>query len=94
MYQGDGKECMINDARTGRYDDVLQHLNNGVPVDGVDQYGETSLKWAARNGNYNICQLLLDRGAVADREDYGGWTALQVSIFLYSTFRVVLETFL
>ena len=42
---------------------VKEALDNGSPVDEIDDVGRTALWFACKHGENDICQLLLDRGA-------------------------------
>jgi hypothetical protein len=43
---------------------------------GGEEYGDTCLKIAARNGHLDICRLLIDKGAQLEAKDWMGWTPL------------------
>ena len=48
-----------------------------INPDRPDNYGETPISWAARNGQDGVVQLLLEQeDAIPDRPDYGGQTPL------------------
>lgn len=50
-------------AQHGHVDRVRAHLDAGVNVNERDHEGVTPLHWAAINGHYDCCTLLLARGA-------------------------------
>lgn len=37
--------------------------------------------WAAKNGNNQIVELLIENGANMDLQDFGGWTALMHAVY-------------
>ena len=44
-----------------------------------DQRGETPLHWAAWNGHFHVCKLILDNTGVKNPEDNIGWTPLHAA---------------
>ena len=49
-----------------QYNVTVMLLDAGALVNAVDQYDETALHLAARHGLYDMCKLLLSRGAALD----------------------------
>jgi uncharacterized protein len=58
---------------------VTQLLDKGASVDEADDRGRTALMIAAERGHEAIADLLIARGAAADRRDRGGLTALDLT---------------
>ena len=54
---------LIDSARYGDSDDVVEALQNSADVNAVDSAGRTALHMAAANGHSAIVQRLLDAGA-------------------------------
>ena len=55
---------------------LLHWLNNGVPVDAIDESGKTPLHWAAINNNEAVTWTLISNGATVNTADYSGHTPL------------------
>jgi hypothetical protein len=53
---------------------VLYHTV-GVPVDFIDQQGNTPLHYAAKYGHLELCRTLIERGAFAGKKNDQGQTA-------------------
>ena len=72
---------MVSAALKGRYGDVRKFLDSGVPVDSIGNgaRGYTPLHMAAVKGHYDICKLLIDRGATVDKANCNGFTALHMA---------------
>ncbi|KAK3603757.1 hypothetical protein CHS0354_023371 [Potamilus streckersoni] len=64
-------------AVNGLLDEVTQMLAEGTDPNATDSFGYTALHYAARNGHYAVCELLLQRGANPDiKTKSGGITSL------------------
>lgn len=63
-------------AHSGIEDRVCKLLRHGVDVDPVDEYGETPLMEACKQGHMMSCDALIRTGAKLDRRDKKGWSAL------------------
>lgn len=65
-----------------------------IPLDAVDNEGNTALHYAATEGNLGIIQILLDHGASASIKNKAQWTPIQYSstmvVELYFTKMVVI----
>ncbi len=55
---------------------IRRQLQNGVPVDALDEDGRTILMLAARGGHRRTCKFLLEVGARVDLRDASGVDAL------------------
>ena len=69
-------EMALNDGRSAA---VLKSLNNGVPVDLITSRGETLLFGAVRQGNRDLVEGLLARGANVNARGDSGSTPLWVA---------------
>lgn len=56
-------------AERGDRDEVRRLLDDGVPVDALDESDETALHGAAAFGHAEVLRLLLARGAAVDQTD-------------------------
>jgi hypothetical protein len=54
-------------------------LNQGVSVNAVNEDGWTALMKAVYEGNADLVQLLIARGAAVDKQENAGWTALMMA---------------
>ena len=63
-------------ARHGETERLLEHLDEGVPVDLADGSGNTLLMLAASYGHVATVTALLDRGADVDRLNEEGQSPL------------------
>jgi ankyrin repeat protein len=59
----DRKMDLVSAVRSQGFDAVRLLLESGADADQADDYGWTPLCWAAAQGNVEIAQGLLDRGA-------------------------------
>jgi ankyrin repeat protein len=72
---------MIWFAHQGKYDKVLQCLENGANVNGTTLKNDyTALNFASTNGHTDVVRLLLSRGAKASLKDSYGSTALRGAV--------------
>lgn len=63
---------LIEAAKAGELDLILQALSHGVYIESADQQGLTMLWWAARYGHRELIMTLLKaRAAVAVADEYG-----------------------
>ena len=69
-------EAGLLEAAVGDVALVTLYLDAGVPIDCVDDEGQTPLHKSCYSGHLEITTLLLDRGSTAIDEDGCGWTPL------------------
>jgi ankyrin repeat protein len=69
-------DYMIEGARYGDLDDVVEALKRNAKVDATDDNGGTALHMAAGNAHLQIAQLLLKAGANTEAKNKAGNTAL------------------
>jgi len=55
-------------------------IEGGADIQAKDNFGQTSLQWAAACGSKRMVQLLLDRGADVKAVSMGGKTALDMAM--------------
>lgn len=67
----DLREAVIK-GKFGKVEELLKDKN----VDKYESHGQPTLCLAALNGHYEICRLLLEKGAAVDKADSNGWTPL------------------
>jgi ankyrin repeat protein len=70
---------IFNLLREKRFDDVKVYINENKlkQVDCVDEHGTTPLQYAAFRGFYELCELLLDKGADVNAKTHDqGYSAL------------------
>lgn len=72
---------LLTAAGQGDADEVLRLLDEGVPIDAVDngRFPFTALMHAAFRGRVEVVRLLLDRGADVTREDLDSFTAITLA---------------
>ena len=51
-------------------------LESGMPIDIVDEFGDTALMGAAFHNRTEVVRCLLEKGANVNQETLYGWTAL------------------
>ncbi len=67
---------LIEKAKIGDLDAVIELVENGAKVDIKNNDGDTPLMWASADGHVEVVKALLDAGAKVDEKDYKGVTAL------------------
>lgn len=67
-------------AARGEADAVEKLLSAGIPVDATNEVNHTALKAAARNGQLEMMQLLIARGASVRHQNADGFTALHCAV--------------
>jgi hypothetical protein len=68
--------ALFSKARHNKVDAVEHLLQNGVPADTVDQYGNCLLHIAGQNGRFRIAKLALDFGCSPNIQNNQGQTPL------------------
>jgi len=71
---------LILAAARGRLPFVRTILSTGIPVDATNEVGHTALMAAARNGQLEVMQFLLQSGADARRHNNDGFTPLHCAV--------------
>lgn len=69
-------EEIFSYARHGRCEEIERKLNEGLPVDVRDEFGNTMLITACQNGNKRVAKAVLRRGADINARNYKGNTPL------------------
>ena len=77
--------CFTGAAANGDVSEVVQMLEEGVPIDIVDENGFTALGKAVYNNQTDVIQVLLQRRPDVNQRGGGGLTALHVSAVLNRT---------
>lgn len=72
---------LLDDAREGRTERLVQHLDAGVPVELTDASGNTLLMLAAYHGHEGTVAALTARGAVVDALNDRGQSPLAGAVF-------------
>lgn len=72
---------LLDDAREGRTERLVQHLDAGVPVELTDASGNTLLMLAAYHGHAGTVAALTTRGAVVDALNDRGQSPLAGAVF-------------
>nr|XP_033338849.1 ankyrin repeat domain-containing protein 39 [Megalopta genalis]XP_033338850.1 ankyrin repeat domain-containing protein 39 [Megalopta genalis] len=62
-------------AQYNELDRVKALMNKGVSANVVDSAGYTALHYAARNGHYEVCKMLLENGAAVNAQTPCGHAA-------------------
>jgi len=68
-------------ARRGHLEAIRRELWRGVPINAQTILGETALRRAAENRQFEAIQLLLDRGADYGIADVDGFTPLEAMVY-------------
>ncbi|MDX1707963.1 MAG: ankyrin repeat domain-containing protein, partial [Desulfobacterales bacterium] len=79
VHAGKLSEQLISAAELGDIDTVKKILEQGVPVEAMDEDGWTALMKATYEGHGNIVGELLSRGARVDTQENAGWTSLMMA---------------
>lgn len=76
-----GELCgfLLKAAEAGYTPGVQALLNDGVPIDTTDEHGQTALFHAATNGDLELVEFLLYRGADVSRQNDEGRTAIDAA---------------
>lgn len=69
-------ENLFSYARHGRCEEIDRQLDQGIPVDIRDEYGNTLLIIACQNGNKRVAKAVLRRGASLNVRNHKGNTPL------------------
>lgn len=72
---------MFDLARTGKTEDLLSLIDQGIPVNLTNPKGDSLLILAAYNDHADLVAGLLDRSADVDRMNDRGQTALSCAVF-------------
>lgn len=72
---------LLDDAREGRTEHLVQHLDAGVPVELTDASGNTLLMLAAYHGHATTVAALVERAAVVDALNDRGQSPLAGAVF-------------
>ncbi|WP_311209171.1 MULTISPECIES: ankyrin repeat domain-containing protein [unclassified Aeromicrobium] len=72
---------LLDDAREGRTERLVQHVDAGVPVELTDASGNTLLMLAAYHGHAGTVAALTARGAVVDALNDRGQSPLAGAVF-------------
>ena len=70
-----GKE-LIEEARVGDLDAVIELVGKGAKVNEKDEYGFTALIWASKYGHLRIAETLIESRTDVNQKDDSGWSAL------------------
>ncbi|GAB3193270.1 ankyrin repeat domain-containing protein [Nesterenkonia suensis] len=73
---------MFDLARQGREEELLNLVDQGIPVNLANSKGDTLLILATYNNHASLVKGLLDRGADVDRLNDRGQSALTCAVFL------------
>ncbi|GMF13135.1 unnamed protein product [Phytophthora lilii] len=84
---------LFSAARHNRYDSVVYMLDQGVPVNSRDSFGNTLLSIACQNGLKRIVKLALRRGANINSQNVSTqylwfWTLFTDQLFLMTRCRI------
>lgn len=77
-------DYMIEGARYGDLQDVVEALQHNAKVDATDSNGGTALHMAAGNAHLDIAQHLLKAGANTEAKNLAGNTALHWACLSHS----------
>lgn len=91
MQNDDLGKQLLEAARDGKPEIVMDLLDHGVLVDYAARDGWTPLMWAAWKGHTKVAELLLDRGASVHKVDKDGWTSLMHARKFEDIVRMILD---
>jgi len=74
-----GHTPLINAARDGQKDNLLDLLNRGADLTATSEKGKTVLHYAAANGHTEIVKILVEKGANLDVRDLAGHTPMMLA---------------
>lgn len=74
-----GHTPLINAAKEGQKDFILDLLHRGADLASTSLKGKTALHYAAANGHTEIAKMLIEKGADADFRDIEGHTPLMLA---------------
>jgi ankyrin repeat protein len=69
-------QALIDAASDGNANKVAQLIENGEPVDGMNQNGETALDWSIYRCHLDVVEKLIDLKADVNHTDQMGFTPL------------------
>lgn len=72
---------MLDLARAGKTAELLDFIDQGIPVNLTNAQGDSLLILAAYNDHVDLVEGLLERGAEVDRVNDRGQTALGCAVF-------------
>ncbi len=77
-----GAAALLEAARAGSVEEVVDLVEQGVDVDSTDKYGSTALAAAAVNGHLEVVETLLEKGADPNlAETFYGARPLEMALF-------------
>lgn len=81
IYKGFSGASLINAVESDNVTLVKSMLEEGVPLQSKDLYGNTALHEAAGRGNTDISELLVKRGADIGAKNKVGWSPLHKAVY-------------
>ena len=72
-------------AEVGNIRLITELLEDGYPIDGQDEHGQTPLHCATRTGQVDAVKFLLDHKAQPDIPENGGETTLHYAVIFNNT---------
>jgi hypothetical protein len=71
---------LLSVAHNMTVEEVINFIQNGADVNGVEKYGKTPLMLAARYNNAEVIQVLIENGAdvnaITAKGNLRGWTSM------------------
>jgi hypothetical protein len=80
LFAADQPPGLIEAARKGKTEIVVNLLTKGADIEMKDRDGRTPLMFAAQYGRTATVQLLLSKGAKPDVRDANGWNAYMLAL--------------